>query len=317
MSISLLDYHSLEDGELNRLWYEENDPRARDAFRLRWWLGGDTIAGRDLLAEYHTLFAHRCFERGVLTEEDQLEAFREAVRRLVAGFPADPIPKFEDAWLPFVDRAIDETTRRVAVKAWPAADEDRARIEAALAELGDDGAHLRAWAEGRPPELADDAWESVLASARSLIERLDGADVAKAHPLVAVDEPPPSKLDESVAVPHYGAAPLFRYASQSGQLGKREDAHNEWCQPCRQRCVGALLLLRRLRRAFGGEPPPLPAVSPEFDQILQKDDPGVPTIDDSARARDDQGGGSKTGMIVTALIVVAVIVLVVALKSKN
>ena len=41
--------------------------RLRDAFRLRWWLGGDTIAGRDLLAEYHTLFAHRCFERGVLT----------------------------------------------------------------------------------------------------------------------------------------------------------------------------------------------------------------------------------------------------------
>ena len=39
MPRSLADYHSLEDGDLNRLWYEEQDPRARDAFLLRWWLG--------------------------------------------------------------------------------------------------------------------------------------------------------------------------------------------------------------------------------------------------------------------------------------
>lgn len=317
MSLPLLDYHSLEDGELNRLWYEENDPRARDAFRLRWWLGGDTVAGRDLLAEYHTDFMHRCFGRGVQCEEDQLETFRIAVKHLVADFPADPIPKFEEFLLPMVDRGIDATLKSLTVAEETSAAEDRTAIDAALSELGDDGARLRKWCEGTAPELDPQGWEALLVAARALITKLDGAEAAMAHPLVRIEEPPPSKLDESVAVPHYGAEPLFRYAIGGGKLGKREDAHNEWCQPCRQRCVGALLLMNRMRRALGGTIATLPDVSPEFDSILQKDDPGVPVIDPSKRTQKVEGSGSKTGLFVTVAIIAVIVVAAILIKLKS
>jgi predicted RNA polymerase sigma factor len=78
----------------------------------RWWLGGDPVAGKDLLSHYHTAFMHRCYERGVLAEEHMTRAFRGAVKALVEGYPADPIPEFEKVWLPFVDRGVDAVRAR-------------------------------------------------------------------------------------------------------------------------------------------------------------------------------------------------------------
>ena len=318
-TIPLLDYHSLEDGELNRLWYEENDPRARDAFMQRWWLGGDPVAGKDLLSHYHTLFIHRCFERGVLTEELQLETFRRAAKALVDDWPADPIAKFEDVFLPFVDRAIDETRAGMVTAEERGADESRALVEKTLDELGETGDLVRAWLKDGADAVSggDEAFDKILDGCQKMLTALDG-EAAQNHPLVCVPEPPPSKLDESVAVPHYGAAPLFRFASGGGQLSKREMQHNEWCQPCRQRCIGALLFQNRMRELLGGEPFGLPEISPEFDQTLQEDSPGIPEIDPSKQTQTGDGKSGGKGAMIAVLVVlglVAAIVLGVTLKN--
>ena len=308
MSLSLLDYHSLEDGELNRLWYEENDPRARDAFRTRWWLGGDPIAGNDLLTEYHTLMYHRCIERGVLAEEHQLRVFRRSVEIVVAEFPSDPIAKFEDFFLPVVDRAIDEVQNDVA----PPTSTDAAAVDAALDGLGDRGALLREWAESGAKEKSDADHAALLEAAKELLRALDG-DAATNHPLVRTDEPPPSKLDESVAVPHFGAGPLFRYAFDEG-LSKRENEHIEWCQPCRERCVGALLLLRRVRPS---RPPALPKVSPQFEQILQEENPAIPSVDPSRGAAESGSSNVKNLFLTLGVVGVVIAAIVVAAKLKS
>lgn len=317
MPLSLLDYHSLEDGELNRLWYEENDPRARDAFRTRWWVGGDPIAGKDLLSEYHNLFMHRCFERGLLAEEYQLKAFRNAVALFVAEFPAEPILKLEETLAPFIDRAIDQAQREIPPPVERTAAEEKALLGEALKKHAAAGDLLLAWA-GQGTVPADEATATaMLRAAQDVLTRLDGATVAGHHPLVRTAEPPPSRLDESVAVPHFHAQPLFLYAAQGGTLSKRENDHIEWCQPCRQRCVGALLLLRRMRRALGGEVPPLPPVAPEFDQILQEENPGIPVIDDSKGVADPRSSGARSILIVLAVICALIAIAVVASRFRS
>lgn len=315
MPYSLSDYHFLEDGELNRLWYEENDPRARDAFMQRWWLGGDPVAGKDLLSHYHTPFMHRCYERGILAEDHMAKVFRDAVSALVKDYPADPIPKFEDVWLPFVDRAIDGHAPALGASTAAARDGQKAKLEAALASGGAPAAHLREWLATGAAERSAEDFESLLEFTKKVLVALDG-DAARNHPLVRTPEPEPSKLDESVAVPHFGAKPLFQFAFQGGTLTKRENQHIEWCQPCRQRCLGALLFLRRMRDVLGGTPPALPEISPEFDQILQSESPGIPAPDAGRKAKGGKSGGGAAKLIAAVVVAVAVIVALVLFLKR-
>lgn len=317
MARSLLDYHFLEDGELNRLWYEENDARARDAFMQRWWLGGDPVAGKDILSHYHTPFMHRCYERGVLAEEHMTRVFRSAVKLLVAEFPADPIEKFEDVWLPFVDRAITGLEKEIAGPSNAPAAEQKKKLEATLAAEGARGDLFRRWLETGALDANEAACEELLDTTKRVLAALDG-EGARNHPLVRTPEPEPSKLDPSVAVPHFHAKPLFQFAFQGGTLSKRENEHIDWCQPCRQRCLGALLVLRRMRGLLGGSIPNLPDISPEFDQILQSESPGVPVIDPNKKRSKDSSQGGSRNLIVMAIVVIAVIAIaVIALKNKG
>lgn len=316
MPTSLLDYHFLEDGELNRLWYEENDPRARDAFMQRWWLGGDPVAGKDLLSHYHTLFMHRCYSKGILAEEHMAKVFRAAVRLLVTEYPADPIEKFEDVWIPFVDRAIDATKGEIATPSTAPIAEQKKKIEESLRASGAHGELVREWLTSGTAARSEAECENLLDAVKQLLIALDG-EAAKNHPIVRTPEPEPSKLDPSVAVPHFHAQPLFQYAFAGGTLTKRENEHIDWCQPCRQRCLGALLVLRRMREILGGDVPKLPEISPEFDQILQSESPGVPKIDASKRTKKAESGGSKTGLIIGVLLVVAIGIAVAMMLAKK
>jgi hypothetical protein len=310
MTRSLLDYHFLEDGELNRLWYEENDERARDAFQIRWWIGtesksADVVAGKDLLANYHTLFLRRCLEQGIYAEDHVTEVFRAAAKLLVAEFPADPIEKFEDLWLTFVDRGIAAAKQKFAPPASGSPAEQKAKLEKALADAGAEGQRVRDWLASGNKNQGEPEFAKLLTTMQNILRALDGA-AAENHPLIRTAEPEPSKLDPSVAVPHFHAKPLFDYAFQGGSLSKRENEHIDWCQPCRERCLGALLALRRLRQLLGGELPALPAVSPHFDQLLQAEAIGIPVIDTSKAKTNETKAGGKGAMVVVVLIVAAV-----------
>lgn len=318
MARSLLDYHFLEDGELNRLWYEENDARARDAFQIRWWIGTeskspDVVAGKDLLANYHTLFYQRCLERGVLAEDHVLEVYRSATKALVSEFPADPIEKFEDVYLAFADRGIDDVLSRIhgPSKAPPA--EQKKKLEDALAAAGARGARVREWLDTGATARGEEEFAEILATVKDLLRTLDGAG-ADDHPLVRTAEPEPSKLDPSVAVPHFHAKPPLVYAFQDATLGKREDEHIDWCQPCRQRCVGALLALRRFRALLGGKAPKLPAMSPHFAQLIEAESLGIPAPDAGKGAKQEAAGGNK-GLLVGIVVVVIVAAIVAAAMS--
>jgi hypothetical protein len=224
---------------------------------------------------------------------------------LVAEYPADPIEKFEDVWLPFVERAAEAVAREIGApsKAPPA--EQKKILEAALDAEGARGQALRAWLTKGTLDDDPEAVEDMLEAAKRTLKALDG-DAATNHPLVRTPEPEPSKLDPSVAVPHFGAGPLFLYAYQGGTLTKRENEHIDWCQPCRQRCLGALLVLRRFRTLLGGALPNLPEISPEFDQNLQSESPGVPKIDADRRNRKGErdGGAKRTWIAVVAVVAV-------------
>ncbi len=315
MSRPLLEYHSLEDGELNRLWYEENDPRARDAFRIRWWLGGDPIAGKDLFAEYHNLIYHRCLERGVLTEDEHERVHRATVDRVVAEFPADPIAKFEDFLLPFVDRAIDELEKDR--EGAPPKDDAAAReaVDGVLGDGSDASRLVRAWIAGEPLEADDAGFDAALDKLKDVVRALDGDAVAARHPLICVEKPPPSKLDPSVALPHFEGRQILTWAADPTAMSKREHQHLEWRRACRERCVGARLVLRRLRALHGGEVPPWPDVQPELDDALQKENPPVPQVEIRTGTSAPSGGGGK-GVAAAVVIGVVLLVVVVVLVTR-
>lgn len=264
MSRPLLEYHSLEDGDLNRLWYEEQDPRARDAFLLRWWLGGDPIAGKDLLSHYHSFIAHRCCERGVVAEKHQLEVFRDAVRTLLAEFPAEPIEAFENVLAPHVDRALGSAVPRLGIGAGV----EPARWQAALAAAGKQSAaaadYAARGAAAVAPAEAPDTFAALVALARAAC-----GEQAANHPLVRTPEPPAQQVDESLASAHLTAAEVLAAGEGANGVSAGRAKHLEWCRPCRERSAGALLALRALRQASGAAAPPLPAVAPEFDAELQ------------------------------------------------
>jgi len=313
MSRPLLEYHSLEDGELNRLWYEENDPRARDAFRIRWWLGGDPIAGKDLLAEYHNMLYHMCLERGVLTEDGHEKVFNATVDAVVSEFPADPIAKFEDFLVPFIDRAIDRVSADLPK---PEEKDDaaaKAVVDAALAEGDPASTLLRAWIDGAALDQDDATFEASLDKLKGIVKALDGEAAAGHHPLVCVDVPPPSKLDPSVALPHFEGKQVLTWAAQPDSMSKREHQHLEWRGPCRERCTGARLLLRRLRGLYGGDVLPLPNVQPELGDALQKENPAVPQVEIRTGTETSSGGGKG----VVAAVVIGIVIVVVVLAMMN
>lgn len=327
MGRPLEEYHALEDGELNRLWYEEQDPRARDAFRLRWWMGGDPIAGKDLFDEYHDLVYRRCLERHVLLEEEIERVFRSAVDKAVDRFPSEPIPKFEDFLLPLVDEAIDEILAGGPKRGAVPEEEARAAVEKALA--GEEGDLLRRWIEHGEVDGDEEALGKAWAAMGRLVEALWGEEAAGRHPVVAVPEPPPRKLDPSVAVPHFTVRQILLWAAASENLSKQERDHLEWDTPCRERCVGARELLRRLRALFGKEAPPPPSVSPELKDRLNRENPRIPPISSwnagragVARAgaaegdRADPSGRSSVprAALVVALLLAAIAVAYVALR---
>lgn len=318
MARSLLDYHFLEDGELNRLWYEENDARARDAFQIRWWIGTeskspDVVAGKDLLANYHTHFLRRCMERGVLAEDHVLEVYRSATKSLVAEFPADPIEKFEDVYLKFADRGIDDVRTRITGPSNAPVAEQKKKLEESLAAAGARGERVREWLASGATARSEEDFTEMLDTVKDLLRALDGPGAAD-HPLVRTEEPEPSKLDPSVAVPHFHAKPPFVFAFQGGTLSKREDEHIDWCQPCRQRCVGALLVLRRFRQLLGGELPGLPAVSPHFEQLIEAEALGIPAPD-ATKTKKTEATGSNKGMLVGIVIAVIAIAIAIVIAS--
>lgn len=318
MARSLLDYHFLEDGDLNRLWYEENDARARDAFQIRWWIGTeskspDVVAGKDLLANYHTLFYQRCLERGVLAEDHVREVYRSASKLLVAEFPADPIEKFEDVYLRFADRGIDDVLGRIGGPSKAPASEQKKKLEDALIAAGARGERVREWITSGATARGEEEFAAILDTVKELLRALDGKG-ADDHPLVRTEEPEPSKLDPSVAVPHFHAKPPLVYAFSNGTLGKREDEHIDWCQPCRERCVGALIALRRFRSLLGGEAPKLPAMSPHFAQLLEAEPLGIPTPQAGNAKKAESSGGNK-GLLVGVVVVVIVAAIVAAAMS--
>ncbi len=312
MSRPLLEYHSLEDGELNRLWYEENDPRARDAFRLRWWLGGDPIAGKDLFAEYHNLLYHRCLERNVLPEDDHVAVFRRSVETIVSEFPSEPIAKFEDLFLPHVDRALDDFLRNRPRPATLDAAEAKRRVDAILDEGGEAGALVRAWVAGEKPDAGDAVYERAFALLQKIVLALDGPDAKQLQPIIRTEKPPPSKLDPSVALPHFEARQLFTFAAHDDDLSKREHQHLEWRQACRERGLGTRMVLRRLRQLYGGPVPDLPFVSPELADLFQKENPDIPAVGPATSA----GSGSRgSGRGTMAAVIIAVVLIAIALVA--
>lgn len=315
MSRPLLEYHSLEDGELNRLWYEENDPRARDAFRIRWWLGGDPIAGKDLIAEYHNSMYHRCLENGVLTEAGHERVHRATVDRVVAEFPADPMEKFEEFLVPFIDRAIAELQ-----KERPAAERKddaaaKAAVEAVLADGDAASTLVRGWIAGEKQDADDAAYDAALEKLKAIVVALDGEAAAAHHPLVCTEMPPPSKLDPSVALPHFEGRQIMTWAADAASMSKREHQHIEWRRACRERSVGARLVLRRLRALYGGDVPPLPDVTPELDDLLQKENPAVPQVEMRTGTAAPTGGGGK-GVAAAVIIGVVLLVIVVVVVTR-
>jgi hypothetical protein len=309
MPRDLLEYHALEDGELNRLWYEEQDPRARDAFQLRWWLGGDPIGGKDLVSNYHTLILHRCFEAGLLLESQVVEVVKLAVPPLVANFPGDAIARFEDVLMPHVEKAI--ATVRGAHPAMQGANgaDFRARVEQALSSGGAGGKTVHDWINHGAEDRSDADWATALDALRAALPTIYGPAAATQHPLAVTEVPKKKAVDASVTTQHLTPRQIFNWAQRSGDVSAAEKKELEWCRPCRELSQGALLFLRDVRRSFGGTLPDLPAVSPQQDADMsaafQAVAPEVPKP--VATATSTGGGGGGKGMwIVFALMGAAV-----------
>ncbi|MBK6938701.1 MAG: hypothetical protein IPH13_00640 [Planctomycetes bacterium] len=308
MPRDLLEYHALEDGELNRLWYEEQDPRARDAFQLRWWLGGDPIGGKDLLSNYHSLILHRCFEAGLLLESQAVEVVKLAIPPLVANFPGDAIARFEDVLMPHVTKAIAAVRAATPSMLEPSGAEFRARVEQALAS-GAGGKTVHDWINHGAEDRSDSDWSTALDALRAALPAIYGPAAATQHPLAVTEVPKKKAVDASVTTQHLTARQIFNWAQRSGDVTATEKKEIEWCRPCRELCQGALLFLRDVRKSFGGTLPDLPQVSPQLDADLaaafQAVAPEVPKPV-ATKSTGGGGGGGKGMWIVFALLAVAV-----------
>lgn len=309
MPRDLLEYHALEDGELNRLWYEEQDPRARDAFQLRWWLGGDPIGGKDLVSNYHTLILHRCFEAGLLLEAQIVEVMKLAIPPLVANFPGDAIARFEDVLMPHVTKAIASIRASNPSMLEPSGAEFRARVEQALAAAGPAGKTIHDWINHGAEDRTDADWAAAQDALRQALPAIYGPSATTQHPLAVTEVPKKKAVDASVTTQHLTARQIFNWAQRSGDVSAAEKKEVEWCRPCRELCHGTLLFLRDVRRSFGGTMPDLPPVSPQQDADMaaafQAVAPEVPKPV-ATKSTGGDGGGSKGMWIVFALLAVAV-----------